>query len=237
MEKTPGEPRYRQIYRDLLWEIRRGDWTEGQQMPTEEELCQRFGVSRITVRRALQMLETDGLLERTPRRGTFVRRRTMHLPSHSLYSFTELLGEDSTAVHSLLLRFERILCPESAAKKLQLSENEPVFRLERLWVQDGEPFAYGGSVLPCAVFPDLTAEEIRRRGVYGAMRALGKTPPDRATETFQAVLMDRRTARHLHRETRSAALRVERLAFRGDIPVEYSSSILTGDTICYEVQL
>lgn len=237
MEKMTNEPRYRQIYRSMLKEIRTGAWAEGQQLPTEEELCRLFDVSRITVRRALQLLEAEGLLRRTPRRGTFVHRQTMRLPLQRIYSFADILDENSEGVHSLLLSFETIPCPEMEAKLLQLPENEPVFRLERIWLQGGKPFAYGSSILRCSAWPALTAGEIRKSGVYGAMRAVGGASPDHATETFQAVLMDRRAARHLNRPVKSAALRVERLAFQKETPVEFSASVLTGDTIRYEVQL
>jgi DNA-binding LacI/PurR family transcriptional regulator len=82
---------YRQIYHALREEIQSGHYPPGSQLPTEAELIQRFGVSRVTVRNALALLQREGLLVRIPAKGTFVRQRES---SASLPKLIALLALD-----------------------------------------------------------------------------------------------------------------------------------------------
>ncbi|NLC90065.1 MAG: GntR family transcriptional regulator [Clostridiaceae bacterium] len=239
MNKESNIPLYYQVYQDLLGKILSSQWADGQQLPTEEQLCDLYAASRITIRRALQMLEHEGHLTRTPGKGTFVRHETANLLLHHIYSFSDIIHGfgNSDEFRSLLLRFEIMTCPPEACQLLEITSSDSVYYLERVRYKGKMPFAYGFSILPCAQMPELTAESIRTLGLYGAIRSLGGDLPSRAKENFQAVLMDSKSAKRLNRPAKSAALSVQRIGYFNEIPNEFSRSILGGDSIRYEIQL
>lgn len=239
MEAEGNSSLYYKVYQDLSKKILSNYWEDGHRLPTETQLCELYSASRITIRRALQMLEDEGHLIRTPRKGTFVRKETSNVLLHNMYRFSDLIHGFGASgdFHNLLLRFEKMPCPPEACHALGISEAESVYYLERVRYKGSTPFAYSYSVLPCAQMPELTADAIRTYGLYDAIRNLGGQVPTRARETFQAILMDYKTAKHLNKPTKSAALCVERIGYCNDIAEEFSKSILGGDSIRYEISL
>ena len=230
-------PLYHQIYQRMLANIRGGVWLQGEKIPAEQELCSLYGASRITVRRALQMLVDGGYLERSQGRGTYVRHQVLKPRLPSLYSFLDMASNGTERLESLLLCFEKRPCPEEIAQKLEIPAGTEVFFMERMRFQGKRPFSYSRTYLLCELAPGLTAAEIRQHGLYGAIRALDGAVPDHARETFQAVMMDSRTAKRLNQRGRGAALQVWRIGFLGKRPMECSVAIMRGDSICYEIEL
>ena len=93
LSRTSGTPLHRQLFAVLRDGILSGVYQPGSALPKEEALCERFGVSRITVRRTLEDLKAEGLIEKRQGRGTFVTVRT---PESSLFNFFRLRNPDGT---------------------------------------------------------------------------------------------------------------------------------------------
>lgn len=227
-------PLYHQAYELFLRRLQSGEWAEGDRLPREADLCSECGMSRITIRQALEALKTEGYLTSRQGKGTFVRPRPVERQLNTFYSFSDRLPADGRQPRSVVLSCRACAADDAAAQKLGLAPGESVFRVVRLRCLGEEPFAYEISHLPVRLFPAMTAAAIRESGLYAAMGALA---PDAAEETFCAAAMEPAVARRLCCAPRSPALQIERVAScRGNV-VEYCRTVARGDSIRYHVAL
>lgn len=111
---------------------------DGAQLPAEKELAAEFGVSLMTVRRALDLLDEEGMVRRVLGRGTFVQRRVV-AKGDSLTSFTEDMRMRGLEPSSRLMSIDVVAAPDDVRKDLHLGPAEKVVALERLRLADGEP--------------------------------------------------------------------------------------------------
>lgn len=132
LRRDRGDLLYRQLFLALREQIRRGVYREGDPIPTEDQLCQSFGVSRITVRRAVADLAEEGWLERRIGRGTFVKGITSknHGPSRS--TFTESLAKRSKQTQVTVLEVSKCTPPPHVAVAMGMAEDVQVLYASRL---------------------------------------------------------------------------------------------------------
>jgi len=105
-EKSPV-PLYHQLSQILREKIEQEEWKEGEQIPTELELCEEFGLSRGTVAQALRELEDEGLVYRKQGRGTFVAEKKLSLDLSHFYSFARDMEARGQRFYSKILRMEK----------------------------------------------------------------------------------------------------------------------------------
>lgn len=140
-----ARPKYAEIVRRLRDEVR--SQPPGTKVPTERELAQRFAVSRMTLRQALDALEVEGRIARVRGSGTFVRRPTVTM-GPTLISFTEEMRARGLRPSARLLRFDEVAAEPPIADALALGPGDRVVMLERLRFVDGEPLCVEVSHLP-----------------------------------------------------------------------------------------
>lgn len=149
LDRPDGDsiPLYRRIEEDLLAQIMEGQIQPGQVIPPERELCERYGVSRITVRHAIGELETRGYVRRQQGRGTFVSRSRIRREMGRLISFSEEMRAQGRQPGSRLLNLQHKPADRSAALLLGLREGEPIWIVERLRLADDEVVSLSTSYL------------------------------------------------------------------------------------------
>ena len=151
LSRSSPEPLYRQLAGHLEDEIRRGRLKPGDRLESEGLLTQRFQVSRITVRQAVAQLVRKQLLLRKQGKGTFVVAPAVR---HDLRRSHGLLGSLFSQAHGAsasLLRYELQVPPAEVAALLDLGQDRPALRLERLYLIDGRPVALAQAWLVPAV--------------------------------------------------------------------------------------
>src|SRR3954453_12200567 len=139
---TAGEgtiSRYREIEHFLRRVI--DDAQPGDALLTEADLCERFGVSRMTVRQALQELSNAGLIERQPGRGTFVASRPLHRRPGVFLSFTEEMARRGLTASSRVVSAGIVPARPEEVADLGLVDGAEVVRIERVRLADGVPIA------------------------------------------------------------------------------------------------
>lgn len=141
-------PLYHKIAETLRQEIREQGLRPGDFLSTEEVLEGRFGVSRATVRRALEELVADGMVVRVPSKGTYVAKPRVEVELPVLKSFTETIVELGMEPASKVLSVDLVDAPDDVHVRLELEEGETVVRVERLRFADGEPLLYLLAYLP-----------------------------------------------------------------------------------------
>ena len=236
-QKDSVMPLYEQLHEDMLSKIVSRKWKPSWRIPTEMELCEIYGVSRITVRKAIEDLVRLGYLVRQRGKGTFVRMEHIENELSKFYSFSESLRSKGINEVAELLAFEELPAGENLAQKLNLAEtNEFIYKITRLRSVDDVPYAVESSYIPRALFKDLTATSVSENGLYNTMRMLGVVP-NRAKETFHATALGGLEARLLQQDLHTPVMSIDRTTFSSSVIIEYCRSTVRGDFFSYTVEL
>ncbi len=227
---------YYQLKEELMKKLISKQWLPGEKIPSEKELCQMYGVSRITVRKALDELERSGHLVRRQGKGTFVTNISMEQRLSKFYSFSEELKQRGLQEHCRIIQFDQVPATNEVAASLGLEPLDPVFKLTRLRLVDLTPYTLETSYIPVAVCPSLTEEVISTKGLYNSMRADG-VYPDRVIEKFRATVIRKAEAELMGLKIGMPAMHLERVTYFGVRTIEYCSSVVRGDFFTYTVEL
>lgn len=230
-------PLHHQVYLDLVAALDAGEWTPGDQLPTERDLAERYGCSLITVRRALGELVREQRLERTRGRGTFVLHPRIDRDFEGHLSFTEEMQLRGMRPSTRVIASR----PESAgvavAAALGLEPGSPILYLERLRLADGEPLLLEQVHLPAERFPGLLASDLEGGSLYDLLTDRYGTRVAKARELLEPILLPAREARLLGRKRGAPALLIEGIAATADgTPVEFGRTFVRGDRTRYYVE-
>ncbi len=150
-------PIYKIIEQDLRVSILEGKLKQGDLIPSETELCARYGVARMTVRQAINNLLVDGYIYRHKGRGTFVIFNKKEFKKHegSFLSFTNEMKLLDTPVTTSLLKLDKGVADEICAQRLQLKVGDPIYYIERLRSSENMPLAFERLYLPYNMYGEL----------------------------------------------------------------------------------
>lgn len=166
-------PIWQQIYDHLLAQIEEGRLAPGSQLPGEIHLAERFGVTRITLRRALQQLQQEGHLTSRKGVGVFVRTPPSAMAVRDGGRFFESLRADGKEVTTRTLALEELAADFEAAERLGLAPGARLIRLERVRIADGQAVHISTKVFPAEMLPDFATVYARRHSVTDAFLAHG----------------------------------------------------------------
>lgn len=231
-EQTPG-PLYQQLHRALRTAIANNQLAPDEALPAERDMALDLGVSRITVRKALDALEGEGLVTRRQGAGTFVATRVEKSFS-KLSSFSEdMLSRGRTPRSAWLRRSDGAVTPEEAMI-LGLSPATPVYRFNRIRFADDSPMALEYSTVPAFC---LASKEEVETSLYDALERHGYRPV-RALQRLRAVLFTNEQAQLLGVVEGAPGLLIERRGFvRDGRAVEFTQSYYRGDAYDFVAEL
>ncbi len=239
LDRRPGAALWFAIQERLRRAIAGGTYAVGDQLPTEVQLMEHFGVSRITIRSALDYLERDHLIERGSGRGTFVRAPIVEQPVHTLAGFHEDMRARGLKPASGTLLVELRILPDDVGRLLE-SERRGLY-IERALHADDQPMALQRSWLPfwtLAGGPPFTADELDGGSLYELLDARSGARPERAEETIEAAVASGDVGRLLGVADGAPVLVAHRLCFDlRDRPVEYVDVVYRADRYRYRVDL
>jgi GntR family transcriptional regulator len=228
-----GTPLYLQLAKSLREHISSGGIDPGSALPSERDLSEMAGLSRVTVRKGIEQLIDEGVLVRKQGSGTFVARR-IEAPGAKLSSFsddTRSRGEDPGVVWI----YRSYAQPtEEEATALDVSPTAKVARLGRVRLAGGEPLAIEHAVIPATFMPDLDS---LGDSLYQALEAHGYRPTS-GTQRVRASLATPTEAGILCVKQNSEVLRIERLTRIPDgRVVEFTRSVYRGDRYEFVTEL
>jgi GntR family transcriptional regulator len=232
MTVTGNAPRYVEIADHLRQLVARA--APGDRLPSDAELCDRFGVSRMTARHAVQVVAGEGLLYRRRGQGTFVASRPV-VPRllGSPLSFTESMRRRGLTATSRLLAAELIDPAPDDVQALHLSGGERVVLVERLRLADGVPMAIERAVLAPDLAPVLR-EDLGAVSLHAAMERLGRVPT-RAQARVSARLADARERRLLGHGPAGVLLCERRvISDADDVPLEHTETRYAAERYVFE---
>lgn len=235
-EETQHRFKYSQLYEILVNKIASGEWKPDECIPTERELCQRYNLSRITVRDALNMLVKNGYIYRIQGKGTFVSVRPIERKLTKLYTLRENIRAQGYIPHNKILSFKKLPAKGKVQDVLQLPEGGQVYELIRCLYASDIPYAVETSYIPCSLYPDMTAELIHDKGLYKTMQSFNIIP-EHARETLTAVPFDPEDALLLGVAVSDTAIRNERTTFSKAQIIEYTTTMIKTDFFSYTIDL
>lgn len=184
-----ADRRWAVVARVLATEIRGGPLRDAAHLPSERALVERFGVSRVTVRRALRALEEEGLVTSAAGRGWLVRAAHFEEPENELVSFSALAGEHGLGATARVLALRTREATLDEAERLGVAPGAEVVELDRVRLLDGVPVAIDRSLVPAARAPGLIERDWTTASLYTALAEAG-VPPARADYVVQAAPAD-----------------------------------------------
>lgn len=181
---------YLAIKDDLLAKIHEGTYKEGDIIPPEIELAKSYGVSRPTIRQALQILANDGYVEKRKRRGTIVTKPKIEQAfAMGVRSFEDDMARTGRKVRSTVIIFRTEPASEEVAEYLEITPGANVYKLVRLRYVDDNPNVFVESYIPCAGYPNLDTYDFTTSRMYAAMGEVGK-PVVQAHRRLEAIKAD-----------------------------------------------
>lgn len=249
IDRVSGVPAYRQVAADLRGKINDGTYPAGSKLPSERTLIGSYGVSRITVREAIGVLRSEGLVIAEHGRGVFVRQTASVVrlsrsrlskaarDANRAYFLGDAQENAFTPTVQVTIRFEEA-SPEHAAV-LDVPAGAEVLVRERLMLADGQPVQLATSRLPRELTRGTQAEEMDTGpgGIYSRLEDAGYKP-SRYSELVKTRMPTRDETTALQLGTGVPVLVVQRVAYDSNgRPLEVNEMTLTGDRyeLMYEI--
>lgn len=182
--------KYKIIETDIINAIQTGKIKPGEKLPGEVELCEKYNVSRVTVRKAILNLASAGKVYRRAGDGTYVSEKPYVNTTGQARSFSEDMIQNGKKPGSVLLNFKisKAKKNEFIAEKLRLKENESFYEIERLRTGDGIPIAISYTYIPFKMMPDFNIDRVISGSLYLYFNELYELELVRKERTMSAVM-------------------------------------------------
>lgn len=226
-----SEPLYVQLENILATQIASGQLRPHERLPSERELCQRFGISRMTVRQALGSLAKEGLVYTRPGKGVFVAdpKRGLEVKI-SLAGFSEDIRRSGAKPSSILLEARLLPTTPELAKALHISGQEEVVKIERLRLVNNVPLALHTAYLPHRLCPNILQHNLAVESLFHTLEKVYGLRLARAEQTVRAVLAGPRELELLGLSAPAPVLHAERTTYldTGEV-IEFSQAVYCGE--------
>ena len=225
VDKTSTVPIYAQLEELIKKNINEGVYLHGKALPTERELTECFGVSRMTIRQAISNLVYEGVLYRIRGKGAFVSKEIIE-KKIEIQSFSEDMEKRGLAPSSRVIHFEKVIPDEEIRLKLKLKEDEKVYFLNRLRLANDEPMALEYCYLPEKYFPGLTKYNLIECSLYTLMKEEYDMKFNYMKQNIKAVNLNKKDAEMLLGKTKGFGLVSFKIIYNEDEnPVEYTKTV------------
>lgn len=232
----PERSLYKTIRDDLLRAIENGSLPPEQALPSERELCQRYGTSRMTVRHAVAELEALGSVYRVQGKGTFVSGSKLIQPLMHVSGFTEDMAKRGKKASSQVLFAGERAADAVVARGLRIAPGEPYILIERLRLADGVPMAIEKTALNAALCRGILDTDLRVHSLYEALTSRGLALKT-GDQYMEAALADAAQARLLEIPAGAPVLLIERHVTNPEgVTVEVTFSAYRGDRYRFYIE-
>lgn len=206
-DKNNKMPLYGQLMNFLLSEIECDKFKEHEKLPSERELCDKFSLSRDTVRQAIFQLEKMGYIYK----------------KHGKEAFSKVLS------------FEIIPADKYVANFLKIKENSNIHRITRLRLVDSVPLIFEKTYLPVEKFNCLHKDELSNSSLCNILKTRFSIKFSKGEETFYPITPDEEIIKHLNLMKFQPVIKIERVTFEDENPVMFTERIVRGDKFKYTI--
>jgi GntR family transcriptional regulator len=238
IDRRAAIPFYHQLKEILLGNIGSG-WFAGDKLPSESELCLRYGVSRTVVRQALDEMERDGLIYKVKGKGAFVTGRKFEAGlAQRAVGFHGAMTGRGHVVTSRVLAQELVPATADVARMLELDVAEPVVALDRVRSVDDVPVQVVRAWMPHRLCRGLEDLDLQDASLYAVLDARYGLRPHHGRRTIEAIAMPAADAQLLAVPQGSPALLVDSVTRTEEgVAFEHFSAVYRGDRSKFEIQV
>lgn len=223
-------PLYIQIAESLIAQIESGELAPGDRMSPERDLSEKLGVNRMTLRRALRVLDAQGLIERRHGVGTYVTAPKIDRQMDVVFRFTHGVQTRGYTPGAQLISVEQVELDAAAARQLAVPTASLAYRIRRLRTVNQEPVLLEDYTIPWARFPGLERFDLERRSIYEVMESEYGSIIARARQSFEPVVASQFEADLLQVRPGAPLMLEKRLSYdQENQPVEYGQDRYRGD--------
>jgi GntR family transcriptional regulator len=228
-------PAYVVVHDLIKKDIRDGKYLVGELLPTEPELEKIFNVSRTTVRRAMEVLRQEGLVEIKQGRGTMVLDFRTKQDLNKVTSVTETLRRRGYNVRTKSMYIDTIPAGEKLAKELQVMHGDLIARVQRIQLANEKPIAIMKNYIPYHMVPGIEKYTNKFSGLYQFLEEQYRIEIDAATDKIYAKSADFTDSEMLSIQPGTALLCIRRICYREERPVCVDQVSILGDQ--YELEI
>lgn len=223
--------RYREVYSDIKRDILTNHYRAGNLLPTQEELSEKYNISRLTLKKSLHLLEEEGLIFSKRGSGTYVRQRLnaskgellpLDLPVGVTYSHRD------QKITSKILHFDARLPNKIEQKNLQIKSYEPVYEIKRLRSVNGKKYSFEHTIMPVDIIP--IDEKVLKGSLYDYLGSVAKLQLTDARRIVSARAANEEDHNVFNIELGTPLFVIEQVAYdQKGRAFEYSVSKFIGD--------
>lgn len=230
LDKAAPTPIYLQIAEALSSLLASGVLPPGYVLPPERVLCEHFGISRMTLRQATGLLEREGLIQSHRGMGTVVTRSRLRMLHQEMRSFSEEIRERGGHPESRLTSLELAIPAPAVRDFFELREQQKVYEIQRVRLNDGEPLALELARIPERLCPGLERFDLAKNSLFQILEQSYGLNPETCTEEISAEIPSSQQRKLLTLPTHTAVLVVSRKTYTDDVrPLEFTHSVYRGD--------
>jgi GntR family transcriptional regulator len=232
-------PFYLQVCATLRQQIHANQYKVGDSLPSENDLCKMFDVSRTVIRQALNELKQEGLINREKGRGSFVAQPKLREKFfQKLSGFYQDMVDQGYEPVTQVLKQTVIAASTTIAEKLHIPLATPVIEIERLRFIEDEPIMHVVSHLPHARCPELLQANLTYQSLYTFLETNCGIFITRGKRSIEAVAASKRQAELLGIKRGAPLIQLESVSYESSgVPIETYSAVHRGDRTRFEVEV
>ena len=230
-------PLYLQIYKTMLAAIKNGEYKENTALPSERELCDKYFVSRSTIRQTIALLKEADFVYTVQGKGTFIKPQVFIQPLTKVYSFTDTLKSDNVIIQNKIIEYSKETADGALAKIIGHNDYSTFHRLTRLRSAKDYPLMLETTYLPTSRFIHISLETVETGSLYNYLQKNYNFKADRIKETLRPIIPQSKEKKLLHISSNIPCILLERFSYENDLLIEYTRSIVRGDKYIFQVNL
>lgn len=237
LDKNHPIPLYYQLVEQIKTRIHLGELKPGEQLPSERELSEQAGISRMTARQAIAYLVREGALEVKPGIGTFVAEPKLAHNVLHLLGFTEEMMQQGEPAISRVLEQVLMPSPPHVSAALQLKPGAAAVKIARLRLSGNIPLLLETIFVPASLCPGLEQENLALQSLYALLEHRYGLQLERTRQTLEATVANDYESQLFGIETGTPMILLEGVTYGDrDRPVEYFKAVYRGDRFKFELE-
>lgn len=236
-DRSQTIPYYIQIRESILEKIVSGELKVGEKLPSEENLAKYYGVSRMTVNKALSDLVDNGYLTRTPGSGTYISKIRREGSGMTTLSFMDSISKKGFKVVSEVIFKELEVPTKYVAEKLNVFLSQHVYHIKRIRSVNNMPVVFQDSYIRGDLCPGLFEYDLENESLYSTIEKITGNKIEKAKDKIEAIQCNEYMSKILNVDKNFPLLYIERVAFIDDVnPIELTYSWYRSDQYILEIE-